>query len=64
MIKQERGTVRRSKPWVRKRRRQNTPPEELDHKREKRFQKEEDKAREKAEKDDSSYKASSASDGE
>ena len=64
MIKQEKGTVRRSKPWVRKRRRQHTPPEELDHKREKRFQKEENKAGEKAQNDDSSYKASSASDGE
>jgi hypothetical protein len=61
--KHKRGAVRPSTPWVRKRKRENTPPEELDPYREKRFRKE-DRAEQVAEKDDLSYKSSSASDRE
>lgn len=62
LIKQKQGAVRETKPWVRKRRRQQTPPEELDDSREVQFRKIEEEAIAKAEKDDSSYKTTS--DGE
>ncbi|PBP26977.1 hypothetical protein BUE80_DR002082 [Diplocarpon rosae] len=53
-----------AKPWIRKRRRQETPPEELRPAREKRFRMDEDKASELAEKKDSSYESSSVSEAE
>lgn len=37
LTKQRRGVVRPTKPWVRKRRRESTPPEELEPRREERF---------------------------
>lgn len=58
MATQNQGATRTTKPWVRKRRRQITPPEELDDEREAKFQKSEEKAMFKEEGDDSSYKAS------
>ena len=62
LLKQKRGAVTDKKQWVRKRRRQRTPPEELDDSREAKFRKIEEKAMAKAEKDDSSYRTTS--DGE
>jgi hypothetical protein len=64
VIEQERGVVRPTKPWVRKRRRESTPPEELEQKHEERFREDEERAVERVAKDDSSYKASSASEAE
>lgn len=55
---QNQGATRTTKPWVRKRRRQRTPTEELDDEREAKFQKSEEKMMSKEEGDDSSYKAS------
>ncbi|OAQ59075.1 hypothetical protein VFPPC_12275 [Pochonia chlamydosporia 170] len=55
-LKQKQGAVRETRPWVRKRRRLETPPEELDDNREAKFRKIEEKAISQAEKDDSSYK--------
>jgi hypothetical protein len=50
-------------PGTRKRRREYTPPEELDDKAEHRFRVDEDRVEQRAEQDDSSYHASSGSDG-
>lgn len=58
MAKQNQGATRTTKPWVRKRRRQRTPPEELDDKQEAKFQRIEEEAISKAERDDLSYKPS------
>ena len=57
-FKQNQGATGADRTWVRKRRRQKTPPEELDDNREAKFQKTEEKVMSQAEKDDSSYKAS------
>ena len=54
-LKQNQGATRPERKWVGKRRRQKTPPKELDDKRETKFQKMEEKVMSKAEKDDSSY---------
>lgn len=54
------GLVRSSKPWVKKRRRDSTPPEQLDSDREDRFAKEEQRVAKKAMMDDGSYKTSSS----
>jgi len=64
VIEEDRGVVRPTKPWVRKRRRQETPSETLDQTREKRFREDEKRAADEAVREDSSYKASSASEGE
>lgn len=58
MLKENNGVTRAETPWVRKRRRQRTPPEELDDMREAKFQRTEESVVFKAEKDDSSYKTS------
>lgn len=58
MLKQNHGATRAERPWVRKRRRQTTPSEELDDKREAKFQKIEEKMLSQADEDDSSYKTS------
>ncbi|KAI9734349.1 MAG: hypothetical protein M1834_002455 [Cirrosporium novae-zelandiae] len=64
VIQQERDAPSPTRPWVRKRRRHSTPPEELEQEREKRFQEDEDRASVQAAQDDSSYKASSVSGAE
>ncbi|TVY90308.1 hypothetical protein LAWI1_G003603 [Lachnellula willkommii] len=64
IVKQKAGVVRSTKPWVRKRRRESTPPEELKHKDEKRFRAHETRAEDDAAKDDSSYKTGSTSETE
>lgn len=56
--RQNQCTTRPERQWVGKRRQQRTPPEELDYKREAKFQKIEEKVISQAEKDDSSYKTS------
>ena len=53
--RQNQCTTRPERQWVGKRRQQRTPPEELDYKREAKFQKIEEKVISQAEKDDSSY---------
>jgi hypothetical protein len=58
MLKENHGATRAERPWVRKRQQEKTPPEELDDKREAKFQKIEEKVMSQAEKDDSSYKTS------
>jgi hypothetical protein len=60
-IKQERGVVKPLKSNVRKRRRQSTPPEELQSDRETRFLQDEHKASQRSMRDDLSYVASSTS---
>lgn len=57
-MKQGEGLVRSTIPWVRKRRRDSTPPEQLDSDREGRFAEQEQRAAKKAMIDDGSYKAS------
>lgn len=57
-LKLNQGATRPERKWVKKRRRQRTPLEELDDKREAKFQKIEEKVMSQAEKDDSSYKTS------
>jgi len=59
-VKLGEGLVRSSKPWVKKRRRDSTPPEQLDSDREDRFAKEEQRVAKKAMMDDGSYKTSSS----
>ncbi|KAG9229628.1 hypothetical protein BJ875DRAFT_488739 [Amylocarpus encephaloides] len=59
-VKDGEGLVRSTKPWVRKRRRDSTPPEQLDPDREGRFAEQEQRALKKAMRDDVSYKASSS----
>ncbi|KFY05437.1 hypothetical protein V491_09128 [Pseudogymnoascus sp. VKM F-3775] len=59
-LKQKEGLVRSTKPWVRKRRRDSTPPEQLDSDREGIYAEQEQRAAKKAMKDDGSYKASSS----
>jgi len=59
-VKQGEGLTRSTKPWVRKRRRDSTPPEQLMSDREGRFAEEEQRAAKKAMTDDVSYKASSS----
>ena len=54
------GVVRSDIPWVRKQRRDSTPPEQLDSDREGRFAEQEQRAAEKAMMDNDSYKASSS----
>ncbi|OAA33951.1 hypothetical protein NOR_08744 [Metarhizium rileyi] len=53
-LQQGQGVVRETKPWVRKRRRQETPPEELHDSREAKFPKIEESVMAQAEKDASS----------
>lgn len=59
-LKQGEGLVRRTKPWVRKRRRDSTPPEQLDLDREGIFTQQEHRAAKKAMTDDVAYKPSSS----
>lgn len=59
-LKQGEGLVRKTKPWVRKRRRDSTLQEQLDSDREGRFAEQEQRAAKKAMMDDVSYKASSS----
>ncbi|ELR06578.1 hypothetical protein VC83_06264 [Pseudogymnoascus destructans] len=61
---QQTSIITSAKPWVRKRRRERTPPEELKHNDEKRFRVDENRAVDQATKDDSSYKTGSTSDTE
>jgi hypothetical protein len=64
VVGQHIGVVTSAKPWVRKRRRETTPPEELKHSDEKRFRTDEKRAADQAIKDDSSYKTGSTSEGD
>jgi hypothetical protein len=59
-VKLGEGLVRSFTPWVKKRRRDSTPPEQLDSDREGRFAEEEQRVAKKAMMDDGSYKASSS----
>ncbi|KAG9246897.1 hypothetical protein BJ878DRAFT_532941 [Calycina marina] len=59
-VKNGEGLVRSVKPWVRKRRRDSTPPEQIASDREGRFAEQEQREAKKAMKDDVSYKASSS----
>jgi len=59
-VKDGEGLMRSTKPWVRKRRRDSTPPEQLDSDRERRFTEQEQRAAEKVMRDDVSYKATSS----
>jgi len=59
-VKNGEGLVRSTKPWVRKRRRDSNPPEQLDSDREDRFAEQEQRAATKAMRDDVSYKANSS----
>lgn len=58
-LEKESGAPRRLQPWTTKRRRQQTPPEELDESRERKFRKNETEALRLAEAEDSSYENSS-----
>lgn len=58
---QQTSNITSAKPWVRKRPRERTPPEELEQTDEERFWVDEDKAEDLATKDDSSYKTGSQS---
>ncbi|KAH7354792.1 hypothetical protein BKA65DRAFT_581321 [Rhexocercosporidium sp. MPI-PUGE-AT-0058] len=58
--KQGEGLVRSTKPWVRKRRRNSTPTEQLNSDRESEFAEQERRQAKKAMMDDGSYKASSS----
>jgi hypothetical protein len=62
-VKQQKG-IKSTKTFVRKRRRDSTPPAELTHKDEKRFRANENRAEDEATKDDSSYKTGSMSEAE
>lgn len=64
VVTDETGLLIPEDPSVRKRRRDDTPPEELKLKDEKRFRADEDKADDKAAKDDTSYKTGSMSEAE
>jgi hypothetical protein len=57
-LKQGEGLITSDKPWIRKRRRDSTPPEQLDLDREGRFAEDEERAAKKAMMDDGSYMAS------
>jgi len=59
-LKQSEGLTRSTKPWVRKQRRDSTPPEQLESDREGRFAEEKQRAARKAMRDDVSYKTSSS----
>lgn len=59
-IKRTESSTGTLKPWVRKRRRDSTPPEQLSSDRERSFVEDEERAIKRAAKDDSSYKASSS----
>lgn len=64
VVGQQTGIVTTDKPWVRKRRRETSPPEELTKRDKKRFRADESRAADQAAKDDSSYKTGSTSEGE
>ena len=59
-MKQGEGLTTTDKPWIRKRRRDSTPPEQLDLDREDRFAEDEERAAKKAMMDDGFYKPSSS----
>ena len=61
---QQTGITTASKPWVRKRRRESSPLEELTQTDEKRFRADERRAADQTTRDDSSYKTDSTSEGE
>jgi hypothetical protein len=55
-VEQGEGLTRSDKPWIRKRRRDSTPPEQLDLDHEGRFAEDEERAAKKAVVDDASSK--------
>lgn len=59
-VKQGEGLARSTKPWVKKRRRDSTPPEQLGSDREGRFAEEEQRAAKKSIRGGVPYKASSS----
>jgi hypothetical protein len=64
IVGQQTGIITTKKPWIRKRRRESSPLEELTQRDEKRFRAEESRAADQTIKDDSSYKTGSTSEGE
>jgi len=64
VVGQQTGIVTTDKPWVRKRRRESSPLEELTQRDEKRFRADESRAADQTTRDDSSYKTGSTSEGE
>ncbi|MCJ1395237.1 hypothetical protein MMC18_008120 [Xylographa bjoerkii] len=64
VVGQQTGIITANKPWVRKRRRESSPLEELTQTDEKRFRADESKAADQTTRDDSSYKTGSTSEGE
>ncbi|KAH7403102.1 hypothetical protein BKA64DRAFT_706616 [Cadophora sp. MPI-SDFR-AT-0126] len=64
VVGQQTGIITANKPWVRKRRRESSPLEELSQRDEKRFRADESRAADQTIRDDSSYKTGSTSEGE
>ena len=64
VIREQAGIVTTSKPWVRKRRRESSPLEELSRRDEERFCASENRAEDQTTRDDSSYRTGSTSEGE
>ncbi|KAA6408873.1 MAG: hypothetical protein FRX48_07217 [Lasallia pustulata] len=64
VVRQQAGIVTTNKPWVRKRRRESSPLEELAQRYEERFCANENRAEDQTTRDDSSYKTGSTSEGE
>jgi len=60
IVERREGLARSTKPWVRKRPRKSTPPEERDLDQEGRFAEQEQRAEKKAMRDDVSYRDSSS----
>ncbi|TVY84676.1 hypothetical protein LSUE1_G000925 [Lachnellula suecica] len=63
VVGQQTGIITTNKPWIRKRRRESSPLEELTQRDEKRFRADESRAADQT-RDDSSYKTGSTSEGE
>jgi len=64
VIEQQTGIVTTGKPWIRKRRRESSPLEELTQRDERRFRANESRAADQTRRDDSSYKTGSTSEEE
>ena len=64
VVGQQAGIVTTNKPWVKKRRRESSPLEELTQRDEKHFCANENRAEDQTTRDDSSYKTGSTSEGE
>jgi len=64
VVGRQTGIITTNKPWIRKRRRESSPPEELTQGDEKRFRADEGRVADQTMRDDSSYKTGSTSEGE